>query len=53
MIGQILSNNNERCYNNFSPTFREVNTAFVECTSSSMDQYLHLLPAEILLYNIL
>jgi hypothetical protein len=26
MIGQILPNNNERCYNNFSPTFREVNT---------------------------
>jgi hypothetical protein len=26
MIGQILPNNNERCYNNFSSTFREVNT---------------------------
>jgi hypothetical protein len=26
MIGQILPNNNERCYNNFSATFREVNT---------------------------
>jgi hypothetical protein len=26
MIGQILPNNNERCYINFSPTFREVNT---------------------------
>jgi hypothetical protein len=26
MIGQILPNNNERYYNNFSPTFREVNT---------------------------
>jgi hypothetical protein len=26
MIGQILPNNNERCYSNFSPTFREVNT---------------------------
>jgi hypothetical protein len=26
MIGQILTNNNERCYSNFSPTFREVNT---------------------------
>jgi hypothetical protein len=25
MIGQILPNNNERCYNNFSPTFREMN----------------------------
>jgi hypothetical protein len=30
MIGQILPNNNERCYNNFSPTFREVNTPLVE-----------------------
>jgi hypothetical protein len=29
MIGQILSNNNERCYSNFSPTFREVNTPMV------------------------
>jgi hypothetical protein len=26
MIGQILSNNNEKCYSNFSHTFREVNT---------------------------
>jgi hypothetical protein len=26
MIRQILPNNNERCYSNFSPTFREVNT---------------------------
>jgi hypothetical protein len=26
MIGQILSNNNERCYSNFLPTFRDVNT---------------------------
>jgi hypothetical protein len=26
MIGQILSNNNKRCYINFSLTFREVNT---------------------------
>jgi hypothetical protein len=26
MIGQILPNNNERCYINFSHTFREVNT---------------------------
>jgi hypothetical protein len=25
MIEQILPNNNERCYRNFSPTFREVN----------------------------
>jgi hypothetical protein len=29
MIGQILPNNNERCYSNFSPTFREVNTPLV------------------------
>jgi hypothetical protein len=29
MIGQILPNNNERCYSNFSPTFREVNTPSV------------------------
>jgi hypothetical protein len=26
MIGQILPNNNERCYSNFSHIFREVNT---------------------------
>jgi hypothetical protein len=26
MIKQILSTNNERCYSNFSHTFREVNT---------------------------
>jgi hypothetical protein len=29
MIGKILPNNNERCYNNFSPTFHEVNTPFI------------------------
>jgi hypothetical protein len=29
MIGQILPNNNERCYSNFSHTFREVNTPLV------------------------
>jgi hypothetical protein len=29
MIEQILPNNNERCYSNFSPTFREVNTPSV------------------------
>jgi hypothetical protein len=26
MIEQILLNNNERCYSNFSPIFREANT---------------------------
>jgi hypothetical protein len=26
MVKQILPNNNEKCYNNFSATFREVNT---------------------------
>jgi hypothetical protein len=26
MIGQILPNNNETCYSNFSPIFHEVNT---------------------------
>jgi hypothetical protein len=26
MIGQILPNNNKRCYSNFAPTFREVDT---------------------------
>jgi hypothetical protein len=26
MIGQILSNNNEKYYSNFSPAFRKVNT---------------------------
>jgi hypothetical protein len=30
MIRQILPNNNERCYSNFSPTFLEVNTPFEE-----------------------
>jgi hypothetical protein len=30
MIRQILPNNNKRCYSNFSPTFREVNTPLVE-----------------------
>jgi hypothetical protein len=29
MIGQILPKNNERCYSNFSPTFREVNTPYI------------------------
>jgi hypothetical protein len=29
MIGQILSNNNERYYSNFSPAFREANTRVV------------------------
>jgi hypothetical protein len=29
MIGQILSNSNERYYSNFSRTFREVNTPIV------------------------
>jgi hypothetical protein len=29
MIRQILPNNNKRCYSNFSPTFREVNTPLV------------------------
>jgi hypothetical protein len=32
MIGQILPNNNERCYSNFLPTFREVNTPSLPCT---------------------
>jgi hypothetical protein len=30
MIGQILSNNNEICYSNFSHTFRKVNTPHIE-----------------------
>jgi hypothetical protein len=30
MIGQILPNNNKRCYSNFSPTFHEVNTPYVK-----------------------
>jgi hypothetical protein len=29
MIRQILPNNNERCYSNFLPTFRKVNTPLV------------------------
>jgi hypothetical protein len=42
MIEQILPNNNERCYSNFSPTFREVNTpltrfhhACAECSAGA------------------
>jgi hypothetical protein len=38
MIGQILPNNNEICYNNFSPTFREVNTPFVVLSSLLLNQ---------------
>jgi hypothetical protein len=33
MIRQILPNNNERCYSNFSPTFREVNTPLGQLAS--------------------
>jgi hypothetical protein len=33
MIGQILPNNNETCYSNFSPTFREVNILTVYSAS--------------------
>jgi hypothetical protein len=29
MIRQVLPNNNERCYSNFSATFREVNTPYI------------------------
>jgi hypothetical protein len=35
MIEQILPNNNERCYSNFSPTFREVNTPLMVCVLHS------------------
>jgi hypothetical protein len=27
MVGQILLNNNEKCYSNFSPKFSQLNTA--------------------------
>jgi hypothetical protein len=27
MVGQILPNNNEKCYSNFSPKFSQLNTA--------------------------
>jgi hypothetical protein len=27
MVGQILPNNNEMCYSNFSPKFSQLNTA--------------------------
>jgi hypothetical protein len=30
MIGQILQNNNKRCYSNFSPIFREMNTPLIQ-----------------------
>jgi hypothetical protein len=57
MIEQILPNNNERCYSNFSPTFREVNTPFVEKflffyqiffenTLSSIDEIAHEIEAK-------
>jgi hypothetical protein len=29
MVGQILPNNNEKCYSNFSPKFSQLNTALV------------------------
>jgi hypothetical protein len=32
MVGQILPNNNENCYNNFSPKFSPLNTALVAQT---------------------
>jgi hypothetical protein len=28
MVGQILPNNNEKCYSNFSPKFSQLNTAY-------------------------
>jgi hypothetical protein len=30
MAGQILPNNNEKCYSNFSPYFSQLNTAYLE-----------------------
>jgi hypothetical protein len=29
MVGQILPNNNEKCYSNFSPKFSQLTTALV------------------------
>jgi hypothetical protein len=36
MDGQILPNNNERCYNNFSPTFLKLNTPYIYYIISKM-----------------
>jgi hypothetical protein len=41
MIEHILSNNNERCYSNFSTTFREVNTSLMQAFSSFVKNKLH------------
>jgi hypothetical protein len=35
MIGQILPNNNERCYSNFSLTFHQLNTPLVQVADGS------------------
>jgi hypothetical protein len=29
MVGQILPNNNERCYSNFLSTFQQLNTPYI------------------------
>jgi hypothetical protein len=29
MVGQILPNNNEKCYSNFSPNFSQLNTPLI------------------------
>jgi hypothetical protein len=37
MVGQILPNNNEKCYSNFSPHFSQLNTAYVYRTIKLMN----------------
>jgi hypothetical protein len=46
MIGQILPNNNKRCYSNFSPTFREANTPC--CGNVEKARFLFMLVARII-----
>jgi hypothetical protein len=38
MVEQILSNNNEKCYNNFSPTFHQLNAEAVTRPASQRGQ---------------
>jgi hypothetical protein len=50
MIEQILPNNNERCYSNFSTTFREVNTPQLD--DNGFDAYLvHVYYFNLLLFH--
>jgi hypothetical protein len=41
MVGQILPNNNEKCYSNFSPKFYQLNTALKKIWAQ-MQIWLHM-----------